>query len=156
MAQKIGYQSGIKAAMTALRALDPAHKAAYDKLERTLSILAADHDAAIPDPPPPPPDDPPPPPPTTKRLAPMTHYTTSRADARYCVNAPGVTRQPDGTYLDEGGFRYDDRGLSLGGRSGKLVSVLKPADSMDGMEPCDGYEKDGRRFPPWPAESYDV
>ena len=27
---------------------------------------------------------------------------------------------------------------------------------MDGLEPCDGYTKDGVTYPPWPAGSYEV
>jgi hypothetical protein len=126
-----------------------------EKLERTLRILKDDHDAAIvvvPEPPPPPP----PPPPAAPRLAPMTHYAVPRADARYCVRAPGVTQIGPDTFRDEGGFTYTENGLCGGGRSGKFVAVLKPADSMDGLEPCDGYTKDGRTFPPWPPESYEV
>jgi hypothetical protein len=84
MAEPIGYQSGIVAAMNRLRALDPAGKPAYDKLERTLRILAADHDAAIVKPTPPPP--PPPPPPPTVLPAPQTYNKGSRGqDARYCI-----------------------------------------------------------------------
>lgn len=86
----------------------------------------------------------------------MTHYGVPRADARYCVRAAGVTDIGGGKFRDEGGFTYSENGLCDGGRSGKFVSVLKPADSMDGLEPCDGYTKDGRVFPPWPAESYEV
>ena len=86
----------------------------------------------------------------------MTHYTVPRADARYCVRSPGVTQRPDGKYVDEGGFTYSENGLCDGGRSGKFVAELKPADSMDGLEPCDGYEFNGRTFPPWPAASYEV
>lgn len=151
--EKIGFQSGIDASINALVALDPSHKAAYEKLRRTLKILASAHDAAVATPPPPPPPDEPPPPP---KLAPMTHYTTPRADARYCVRAEGVVDIGGGKFRDEGGFTYTENGLCDGGRSGKFVSVLKPADSLDGLEPCDGYEKDGRVFPPWPQESYEV
>lgn len=172
MAQKIGYNDGIDGfvgwvrkislGLARYRPIDqrPPSLSQWfwlEKIERTLRILKDAHDAAIVEPPPPPPEDPPPPPPpTTKRLAPMTHYTTPRADARYCVRAPGVTDIGGGKFRDEGGFTYSENGLCDGGRSGKFVSVLKPADSMDGLEPCDGYEKDGRVFPPWPPESYEV
>jgi hypothetical protein len=141
--------------MNALRKALPANKAAFDKLERTLKILADEHDASITEPDDPD-DPPPPPPPPPPRLAPMTHYATSRADARYCVRSPGVTQVSADHYVDEGGFHYTENGLCSGGRSGKFVAELKPADSMDGMEPCDGYTKDGRTFPPWPAASYEV
>lgn len=147
MGEKIGYQSGIDAAVNRWIAKDPGGKVAFEKLRRTLKLLAADHDARQPA------TQPPPPPPPAGKLAPMTHYTTPRADARYCI--AGLSKV-DGAYVDARGFRYDENGLSLGGRSGKFVSVLKPADSMDGREPCEGYVKDGRSFPPWPAESYDI
>jgi hypothetical protein len=32
------------------------------------------------------------------------------------------------------------------------VAGLKPADEMDGREPCDPYNG----FPPWPPDSYKV
>jgi len=100
---------------------------------------------------------PPPPPPPPVRLAPMTHYAAAGADARYCVHSPGVTKIGPDDYRDEGGFVYSENGLcKSGGRSGKFVAVLKPANSMDGKEPCDGYIKDGRMFPPWPPESYEI
>jgi len=169
VSQLIGYQDGIAGfvgwvrkislGLVKYRELDkrPASLAEWywlEKLERTLRILKDDHDAAIvPTPPPPPP---PSPPPTAPRLAPMTHYTVPRADARYCVRSPGVTLRADGKYVDEGGYTYSENGLCDGGRSGKFVAELKPADSMDGLEPCDGYTKDGRTFPPWPAASYEV
>ena len=154
MAEKIGYQSGILAAMNVLRKAFPANAAAFDKLQRTLTLLANEYDARqTPDPLP---DDPPPPPPA-KRLAPQTYNRGSRGqDAKYCVNAPGVIRRGDGRYVDEAGYVYDDQGLCMGGRSGNPVEGLKPSDMMDDKQPCDGYEWMGRVFPPWPAGSYEV
>lgn len=170
----IGFQDGIKGFVDWVRKVDPSVKYRpvdkrpsdpsqwywLEKIEtRLLRHLKDEHDAANDsEPPPPPPEDPPPPPPPpiAKRLAPMTHYGVPRADARYCVRAAGVTDIGGGKFRDEGGFTYSENGLCDGGRSGKFVSVLKPADSMDGLEPCDGYTKDGRVFPPWPAESYEV
>ena len=167
MAQKIGYQDGIAGFVSYMRKIPgvryrptserPAALEQWswlEKLERTLNLLKHAHDSSIIDTPPPPP--PPPPPPSGARLAPMTHYTVDRADARYCVRSPGVTQTGPDQFQDEGGFRYTENGLCAGGRTGKFVSVLKPADSMDGREPCDGYEKDGRVFPPWPPEPYEV
>jgi hypothetical protein len=147
MAEPIGYQSGIVAAMNRLRALDPAGKPAYDKLERTLRILAADHDAAIVKPTPPPP--PPPPPPPTVLPAPQTYNKGSRGqDARYCI--AGLSNA-NGVFTDAKGYRYDGQGLELDGRrSGNPVAGLKPADEMDGRDPCDPYNG----MPPWPAGSY--
>jgi hypothetical protein len=86
-----------------------------------------------------------PPPPPPAGLAPQTYNRgSSGQDARYCTKDSG---NPDG-----GGFHYDSGGRSLGGRSGKFVPGLKPADEMDGREPCDPYNG----FPPWPKESYEV
>jgi len=82
---------------------------------------------------------PPPPPPPT--LNPQTYNKgSSGQDARYCVTK-------------DDGYRYDSGGREIDGRrSGKFVAGLKPADEMDGREPCDPYNG----FPPWPKESYDV
>jgi hypothetical protein len=84
---------------------------------------------------------PPPPPPPTTKLNPQTYNKgSSGQDARYCV-----------THDD--GYRYDSGGREIDGRrSGKFVPGLKPADEMDGREPCDPYNG----FPPWPAASYEV
>jgi hypothetical protein len=91
----------------------------------------------------------PPPPPPTPKLAPQTYNKgSSGQDARYCTQHSG---NPDG-----GGFRYDNDGRSLGGRSGNPVAGLKPADEMDGRGPCDPYTNNGQSFPPWPPGSYDV
>ena len=101
-----------------------------------------------------PPPPPPPPPPPEKRYAPKAYNSTSRADARFCMAAEyGVTRDGLG-YIDEMGVRYDEGGRDLGGRSTDQVPGLKGADSMDGLEPCDSYTKDGRGFPPYPVESF--
>lgn len=153
--ERIGFQSGIKAAMARLRKLDPggtnaSGTGAWDKLERTLSILANDHDAAITDPEPPPP--PPPPPPPETDYAPRTYNIGSRnQDPRFCVT--GLTRRADGLLVDGEGVLYDDSGLNVDGRRDrtKIVAGLKPADEMDGREPCDPYNG----MPPWPAASYE-
>ena len=86
----------------------------------------------------------------------MTHYGVPRADARFCVHSPGVVEFAPNHWRDEGGFTYSENGLCDGGRTGKFIAELKGADSMDGLEPCQGYTKDGRTFPPWPAASYEV
>lgn len=156
-AEKIGYQSGIDASVNAWIATDPAHKAGYEKLRRTLKLLAADYDGrqAAPPPPPPPPATTTAPPPPAPKLAPQTYNKGSRGqDARYCVL--GLPRDSSGAYVDGGGYRYDEKGLSLGGRSGNAVSGLKPADEMDGREPCDPYTNGSQSFPPWPEASYQV
>lgn len=167
MAQMIGYQNGIEWLVGLVSKLPlvryrpvgqrPSSLAQWyglEKLERTLRILVDDHDAAIV--PTPPPPDPPPPDPPRPRLAPMTHYAVPRADARYCVHSPGVTMFAPDHYRDEGGFTYTENGLCDGGRTGQYIAELKPADSMDGLEPCQGYTKDGVTYPPWPAASYEV
>lgn len=105
-------------------------------------------DALTPAPPPPPP-----PPPPVKKLAPQTYNRgSSGQDARYCTNAPGVTKLGPNDWVDEGGFHYDASGLCRGGRSGQNVPGLKPSDQMDGHEPCDPYNG----MPPWPPKSYEV
>ena len=104
-----------------------------------------------------PPPPPPPPPPPAPRLAPQTYNKGSRSqDARYCINAPGVSRVGDDRWQDEGGYIYNSDGFCFGGRSGNPVAGLKPADMMDGRQPCDPYTNDGQSFPPWPAASYEV
>ena len=65
----------------------------------------------------------------------------------------GVVRQGSG-YVDAMGATYDESGRDLGARSKDIVPGLKGADSMDGAEPCDPYTKDGKSFPPYPAESF--
>jgi len=97
--------------------------------------------------------EPPPPPPPAQKLAPQTYNKGSGGqDARYCV--AGLTKDSSGHYVDGSGFRYDENGLSLGGRSGNPVPGLKAADMMDDKGACDSYEWQGRVFPPWPVESY--
>jgi hypothetical protein len=160
MSEKIGYQNGIKAAMNRLRAIDPKGKSAYDKLERTLFILARDHDASIPaTPPPPKPDpkpDPKPEPEPQYKYAPRTYNAVGvpgswRANARFCTT--GLPRNEQGQFYEPGfpHIRYDSNGLCIGGRNeSRMVPGLKGADSMDGRSPCQGYGA----FPPWPEESY--
>lgn len=164
--QVIGYQSGVAAAMNRLRRLDPggtnaAHTGAYDKLERTLAILAYDHDAAcVSSPPPgtttssPPPTTTAPPPVTTGPtviVAPQTYNKSGRGDARYCV--AGLPRNGNGRLYDAYAT-YDDDGLQLGGRSETDVPGLRYSDNMNDLGPCDGYTEAGKTFPPWPPESY--
>ena len=139
--EKIGYQSGIKAAIARLRKLDPGGTnaqgtGAWDKLERTLSILAADHDAQIPDPPPPPP---PPPPPTYVKVAPRVAFKANGSDARYCtVGQPGVVPDPNappGHTVDEHGATYDDNGLCKNGKRSDGPAVTS-AREIDGRPYC--------------------
>lgn len=137
MSEPIGYQSGIDAAINALIKIDPEHEVGYEKLRRTLKILARDHDAAIPpsDPPPPPP----PPPPTTtfKKVAPRVAYKQGGSDARYCiVNQPGVYWDPNyfgGRWRDDVAS-YDDDGLCWGGRSDG--PALTGALEINGRDYC--------------------
>jgi ferric-dicitrate binding protein FerR (iron transport regulator) len=60
--EKIGFQSGIDASVNRWIAKDPAGQAAYEKLRRTLKLLAADYDGRQVSSTPPPPPPPPPPP----------------------------------------------------------------------------------------------
>lgn len=138
-AERIGFQSGIDSSVNAWIAKDPGHRAAFEKLRRTLKLLAADYDARQTTPPPPPPTTTPTPTPKPA-LNPQTYNRGSRGqDARYCV-----------THDD--GYRYDADGREIDGRrSGNPVPGLKPADEMDGRGPC---EPDGAGHPPWPAASY--
>lgn len=157
----IGSQHGCTGATNRLRRLDPggtnaSRTGAYDRLERTCIILARDHDAGLVPIPPPPVTTTAPPPTTTTvppppRLAPQTYNRgSSGQDARYCVLWPGVSKVGPNRWRDEGGFEYDDGGLSLGGRSGNAVAGLLPADSMDGREACDPVNG----MPPYPAGSF--
>lgn len=163
----IGYQSGVRAAVNRLRDLDPNGTAlkktggkwpavetlpadmsrwgAWDKLERTLGILAFDHDAAAGSDPPPPP---PPPPPA--KVAPRTYNTAPGGEpsARFCTT--GLPRNTNGRLHDDFS-EYDDDGHDLGGRTTKIVAGLKYANEMDGRGPCDPYGS----FPPWPAGSFE-
>lgn len=155
----IGFQNGVAAATERMKRLDPAGfnasgTGAWDKFFRSVKRLVDDHDAACATPQPPPTTTAPPPTTTAPapRPAPQTYNRgSSGQDARYCVDdLPTV----DGVKVDAAGFRYDDGGRSLGGRTGNPIDVLKPADAMDGKGPCDPYTKDGRSFPPWPPASY--
>lgn len=162
MSDKIGYQDGITAFLNWYRKqpgvpqrgpnYNPGDISTWpwvDKLERTLRILKDDHDAAIATTPPPPP-----PPLPPNELAPQTYNRGSRGqDAKYCTDG---LPQENGAFVDGGGFRYDDQGLCLGGRSGNPVAGLKPSDEMDGRGPCDPYTNGDQSFPPWPAASYEV
>lgn len=85
---------------------------------------------------------PPPPPPPYLRVAPKVTNKQLGSDADFCcVNQPGVFRQPDGTYVDESGSRYDSNGLHLGGRSDACTQEwtdgLRGARERDGIPPCD-------------------
>jgi hypothetical protein len=166
MSEKIGYQDGITAFFDWYRKQPgvPQRGPGYDpndidtwpwpdKMERTLRILKDEHDATVTNPTPPP-TEPPPEPEPGLRYAPRSYNTTDRADARFCMKPEyGVVRSGAG-YVDEMGVHYDEAGKDLGGRSKDFVPGLKGADSMDGAEPCDSYTKDGRTFPPYPAESF--
>lgn len=147
----IGYQHGITAATLRMKKLDPAGfnatgTGAWDKYFRTMKKLVDDHDAGCVTAPPPTTTTAPPPTTTTApapRPAPQTYNKGSRGqDARYCL--------PDGVTVDAAGYRYDEDGRSLGGRSGNDVAGLKPSDEMDGASPCQGYNG----MPPWPEGSY--
>jgi len=169
--EKIGYQDGIESFFDWYRkqpgvpqrgpGYDPNDISTWpwpDKLERTLKILKEQHDAEASGSPDPPDGGEVPPPEPTKKYAPRTYNSTDRADARFCMKEEyGVVRTGGGAgdmYVDQMGVHYSENGMDLGGRSKNIVPGLKGADSMDGAEPCDPYTKDGRTFPPYPAESF--
>ena len=87
-----------------------------------------------------PPPPPPPPPPTTPGYAPRAYNTgTNLSDARFCMDSRwGVVRDGAG-FRDAMGVTYDEGGRDLGGRSKLSVPELKPANEMDGRDPCDPY-----------------
>jgi hypothetical protein len=81
---------------------------------------------------------PPPPPPTYKKVAPRVAYKQDGSDARYCcVNQPGVTLRPDGTYRDDVA-EYDDRGFCLGRErsDGSAADGIVGAREIDGRPLC--------------------
>lgn len=92
---------------------------------------------------------PPPPDPIPAKLAPQTYNKgSSGQDARYCTAGLPVVNG----FVTDGLDRYDTGGRSIDGlRSGQFIPELKPADEMDGREPCDPYNG----MPPWPAKSYE-
>lgn len=158
--QRIGFQSGVSASIARFRKLDPggsnaAKTGAYDKLERSLSILVFDHDAACTPTQPPPTTTTQPPPTTTTSpatpIAPLTYNAEGGSNARYCV--AGLPTNAAGRRFDQFAT-YDENGLQLGGRTEDHVDGLKGSRSTDGLGPCDPYTWDGRSFPPWPAASY--
>jgi hypothetical protein len=138
----IGYQNGVAAAELRMRRLDPGgfnatRTGAWDKYFSTQRRLVADHDAECTGAPPPTTTTTAPPPTTTApapRPAPQAYNRgSSGQDARYCVNGGA-----GGT--DAAGYRYDSGGREIDGRrTGNPVAELKPADEMDGREPCDQY-----------------
>lgn len=158
--EAIGYQSGVAASMNRLRKLDPggtntSGTGAYDKLQRTLSLLVYDHDRACGAAAPPPSTTTSSPPPTTTApaplVAPQTYNKSDRSDARYCTaGLPSA----GGGHTRDAFATYDENGLQLGGRSENDVPGLRRSDNMNSLGPCDGYQEGGRSFPPWPAESY--
>lgn len=150
---KIGFQNGVEAARLRMKRLDPGGfradgTGAWDKFFRTIKHLVDEHDAAIvtPDPDPDPEPDP-------LVYAPRTYNIGSRnQDPRFCT--AGLQQRTDGLFVDAQGVLYDTQGLNVDGRRdrNKIVAGLKPADEMDGREPCDPYNS----FPPWPPGSYMV
>lgn len=135
MAEKIGYQSGIDASINRLIKLDPLGKVAYEKLRRTLKLLAADYDARQPNTQPPPP-----PPPATVLVAPKTVNTEGGSDQRFSMRVngalrPGVSIRGDGLYTDQSGALYarDGDGLEESSvRNKDIIPGLVGAKSMDG------------------------
>lgn len=127
--------------------------------DNTMRKLKDDHDAAInPVPPPTDPTDPPPPntDPSLSGYAPQSYNRGSRGqDARYNIRI-NCQQRSDGKYVDRQGVLYSDGGLCEDGRrSGQYVEGLKPSDMMDGKEPWEPYEWQGRTIPPYPAKSWE-
>ena len=148
--EQIGYQNGIVAAVNRLRDLDPAgtllvktggkwpsidtiqnvpleNWKAWDKFQRTLTILKDDHDG----------DPDPPDPPAYLKVAPRVAFAQGGSDARFCViNQPGVTQRPDGKYTDESGAVYTNAdGLDESGiRSGE--PAVTGAKEINGRPYC--------------------
>lgn len=157
--EAIGYQSGVAASMNRLRRLDPggtntSGTGAYDKLQRSLTILVGDHDRACGGAAPPPVTTTTTTPPATTTpalVAPQTYNKSSRGDARFCT--AGLPSDGNG-HTHDAYATYDENGLQLGGRSETDVPGLRYSDNMNGLGSCDGYTEGGRTFPPWPAESY--
>lgn len=89
------------------------------------------------------PPPPPPPPPPTKRYAPMTHHVgLNDQDPCYCMSPEyGAIWNPSrGLYVDQKGATYDQKGrLNEGRDRNRKPPMLKGAESMDGLEPCDQY-----------------
>ena len=182
MAQSIGYQDGITAAINRLRTSDPGgtivkkgpdgkwpkepletikdvpleNWKAWDKLERTLGILAYDHDQAVTPSPLPPVDPPVDPHPQPSGFAPQSYNKGSRGqNAKFNVRINCTYDSRTGEYVDGQGVRYDDAGLCKGGRTEPNIPGLKPSDMSDGKEPWESYEWMGQTFPPYPAQSYE-
>ena len=155
--QRIGFQSGIVASAKRWRTIDPAGRVAYTNLERSLQILAHDHDALCAGAPPVTTTQPPTTTAPAPRYAPRTHNLGARnQDPRFCL-APqfGGVRVSDG-YRDATGAHYDFEMRSDDGNRdrGRMVDGLKGADSLDSLEPCDAYTHEGRTVPPYPADSF--
>jgi hypothetical protein len=89
------------------------------------------------------PGPPPPPPPPPARYAPMTHHVGDRdQDPCYCMRPEyGVVWDAArGLHVDAKGATYDEKGRLSGGRDrSRKPPMLKGAESMDGLEPCDQY-----------------
>ena len=156
----IGPNHGISAAIARLRKLDPGGTrpnrdpddlstwGAWDKLERTLLILAEDHDRAVIPGPNPPDPEPEPEPEPTLGYAPRAYNTAPNgADARFCMDSKwGVRRvqsgdnAPDGAvFIDRHSVFYDGGGRDLGQRTKMTVPELLFADNMDDRAVCDVY-----------------
>lgn len=85
----------------------------------------------------------PPPPPPAKRYAPMTHHVgRDDQDPCYCMSPQygAVWDSGRGLFVDQMGATYDAKGrLNEGRDRNRKPSMLKGAESMDGLEPCDQY-----------------
>lgn len=179
MATKVGYQDGLKAAYQRIKKLDPSgcnpnynpddpnaipvdQLKAWDKVHRTLKIMKEDHDASIPNTPPDNGGDNGGTEPTPVRsYAPRTHNRGGHdQDPRFCCKPEYGVKVIDDpihgrVYQDMMGCIYDlEHMMNLDGLRDRnfIVSGLKGADSMDGMEPCDPYSANGISVPPYPGD----
>lgn len=103
-----------------------------------IGFVTLDRGSTSPAPPPPPP-----PPPPQKRHAPMTHHVgAGNQDPCFCMRPEyGVVWDPvRNLYVDQLGATYDVKGrLNEGRDRNRKPPMLKGAESMDGLEPCEQY-----------------
>ena len=169
MAERIGYQDGIKGFMAWLRKQPDVQKRGPnydasninswpwpDKLERNLRMTKDAHDAAVSNPPNTPTPNPPNPgePPTTQMMAaPQTINPEGGSDAKYCVKTLPMR---NGRHYEPSnpGITYNTDGLCDGGRTkDRVISGLRGSRSQDDADIC-GYSYQGKTYPPWPEASY--
>jgi hypothetical protein len=171
MAERIGFQDGIKGLMAWIRKqpdvtkrgpnYDPSNITTWpwpDKIERMLNMMKDTHDAAVtedPRPNPPTPKPPDPPYPVRPMAAPQTINPEGGSDAKYCVKDLPWDRDRNCYYEPSNpGITYNSDGLCNGGRTNnRVIPGLRGSRSQDDADIC-GYVYQGKSYPPWPEESY--